>query len=421
MTDQNDAKQNDTDRNDIEQNDIDQNYVDQNDIDQKYMRIALELAKKGMGRVSPNPLVGAVLVKNGEIIGSGYHAKYGEAHAERNALASCTESPEGATLYVTLEPCCHYGKQPPCTLAVLEAKIARVVVGSGDPNPLVAGKGIEILRNHGVQVTEHVLEQECRELNRVFFWYIRTGLPYVVMKYAMTLDGKIATATGASKWITGEQARAHVQSQRNCYTAIMAGIGTVLADDPLLTCRIEGGRNPIRIICDSHLRTPLSSKIVETADRESAPVILATCCQDVERIKQYEQRGCQVLIVQECDGHLNLNDLMRKLGKMKIDSILLEGGGTLNWSFLSAGLVNHVQAYLASKLFGGGKAKTPIEGEGVRTPDQAVRLSADTMTVTRLGEDFLIEGEIERREDHDTEKTMTVESETNEGDQASCE
>ncbi len=395
--------------------------ADQNDIDQKYMRIALELAKKGTGRVSPNPLVGAVLVKNGEIIGSGYHAKYGEAHAERNALASCTESPEGATLYVTLEPCCHYGKQPPCTLAVLEAKIARVVVGSGDPNPLVAGKGIEILRNHGVEVTEHVLEQECRELNRVFFWYIRTGLPYVVMKYAMTLDGKIATATGASKWITGEQARAHVQSQRNRYTAIMAGIGTVLADDPLLTCRIEGGRNPIRIICDTNLRTSLSSKIVETADRESAPVILATCCQDVERIKQYEQRGCQVLIVQECDGHLNLNDLMRKLGEMKIDSILLEGGGTLNWSFLSAGLVNHVQAYLAPKLFGGGKAKTPIEGEGVRTPDQAVRLSADTMTVTRLGEDFLIEGEIERREDPDTEKTMTVERETNEGDRANCE
>ena len=205
-----------------DQNDTKQNDIEQNNIDQKYMRMALELAKKGTGRVSPNPLVGAVLVKNGEVIGSGYHERYGEAHAERNALASCTESPEGATLYVTLEPCCHYGKQPPCTLAVLEAKIARVVVGSGDPNPLVAGKGIEILRNHGVQVTEHVLEQECRELNRVFFWYIRTGLPYVVMKYAMTLDGKIATATGASKWITGEQARAHVQGQRNRYTAIRA-------------------------------------------------------------------------------------------------------------------------------------------------------------------------------------------------------
>lgn len=395
-----------------DQNDTKQNDIEQNNIDQKYMRMALELAKKGTGRVSPNPLVGAVLVKNGEVIGSGYHERYGEAHAERNALASCTESPEGATLYVTLEPCCHYGKQPPCTLAVLEAKIARVVVGSGDPNPLVAGKGIEILRNHGVQVTEHVLEQECRELNRVFFWYIRTGLPYVVMKYAMTLDGKIATATGASKWITGEQARAHVQGQRNRYTAIMAGVGTVLADDPLLTCRIAGGRNPIRIVCDTHLRTPLTSKIVETADRESAPVILATCCQDAERKTLYEQSGCQVLVTEERDGHLDLNDLMQKLGKMKIDSILLEGGGTLNWSVLNTGLVNHVQAYLAPKLFGGRKAKTPIEGEGVRTPKQAVRLRADTMTVTRLGEDFLIEGEIEHGEDND--------SGTDEDDRANC-
>lgn len=366
------------------------------------MRMALELAKKGTGRVSPNPLVGAVLVKDGTIIGSGYHARYGEAHAERNALASCAGSPEGATLYVTLEPCCHYGKQPPCTEAILEAGIARVVVGSGDPNPLVAGKGIEILRSHGVEVTEHVLERECRELNRVFFWYIRTGLPYVVMKYAMTLDGKIATATGASKWITGEQARTHVQTQRNRWTAIMAGVGTVLADDPLLTCRMEGGRNPIRIVCDTHLRTPIASKLVETADRKSAPVILATCCQDPERIKRYERSGCQILTVQEREGHLDLNDLMQKLGEKKIDSILLESGGTLNWSALEAGIVNHVQAYLAPKLFGGKNAKTPIEGAGVSMPDQAVRLCADTMTVTRLGEDFLIEGEIERREDHDS-------------------
>ncbi len=387
-------------------------------MDQKYMRMALELAKKGTGRVSPNPLVGAVLVKNGEVIGSGYHARYGEAHAERNALASCTESPKGATLYVTLEPCCHYGKQPPCTEAILEAEIARVVVGSGDPNPIVAGKGIEILRNHGVQVTEHVLERDCRELNRVFFWYIRTGLPYVVMKYAMTLDGKIATAVGASKWITGEQARAHVQSQRNRYTAIMAGVGTVLADDPLLTCRIEGGRNPIRIICDTHLRTPFTSKIVETADRKSAPVILATCCRDMERIKRYEERQCQVLAVQERDGHLDLNDLMQKLGEKKIDSILLEGGGTLNWSALEAGIVSHVQAYLAPKLFGGRNAKTPIEGEGVRMPEQAVKLRADTITVTKLGDDFLIEGEIGRREDHNTEKIMIVDNRTD--DQINC-
>lgn len=366
--------------------------------DQDYMQMALELARKGEGHVSPNPLVGAVLVKNGKVIGSGYHARCGEAHAERNALASCLESPEGATLYVTLEPCCHYGKQPPCTDTILEAGIVRVVVGSGDPNPLVAGKGIEILRNHGVEVTEHVLEHECRELNHVFFWYIRTGLPYVVMKYAMTLDGKIAASTGESKWITGEKARAHVQTQRNRYTAIMAGVGTVLKDDPLLTCRMEGGRNPIRIVCDSRLRTSLSSKIVETADKQTAPVILATCCEDQDRYRPYLEKGCRILKTKEQDGtgQIDLLDLMQKLGAEKIDSILLEGGGTLNWSALEAGIVNRVQAYLAPKLFGGKDAKTPVEGTGVPFPSQAFRMMPDTVRATRLGDDFLIEGEIER-------------------------
>ena len=190
-----------------------------------YMKMALELAEKGAGRTAPNPMVGSVIVKDGRVIGIGYHRQYGGLHAEREALASCTESPAGATMYVTMEPCCHHGKQPPCVNAILEAGIARVVVGSSDPNALVCGKGIATLKEHGVEVTEHVLSEECDRLNPVFFHYIQKKRPYVVMKYAMTLDGKIAAYTGKSKWITGEEAREHVHRQRDRYTAIMAGSG----------------------------------------------------------------------------------------------------------------------------------------------------------------------------------------------------
>ena len=227
--------------------------------DTDYMNLALELARRGMGWTSPNPMVGAVLVKNGEIIGQGWHTRYGELHAEREALKNCTGSPAGATLYVTLEPCCHQGRQPPCTQAILDAGITRVVVGSNDPNPLVAGKGLNILRAHGVQVETGVCKQACDALNQVFFHFITTRRPYVVLKYAMTMDGKIATRTGASKWITGETARKRVHEDRHRYRAILAGVGTVLDDDPLLTCRMEGGRNPIRVICDTRLRTPLTA------------------------------------------------------------------------------------------------------------------------------------------------------------------
>lgn len=360
--------------------------------DSEYMRRALRLAEKGCGWTAPNPMVGAVIVKNGEIIGSGWHEKYGQAHAERAALASCRESPEGAVMYVTLEPCCHYGKQPPCTDAIIEAGIRRVVVGSGDPNPLVSGKGIRILREHGIEVTEHVLKEECDCLNEVFFHYIRTKRPFVVMKYAMTMDGKIAAYTGRSKWITGEEARRHVQEQRHRYTAIMAGVGTVLADDPMLTCRLPHTKNPIRIICDTHLRTPLTSKLADTAGQ--IPTILATCSGDREKQKAYEDAGIRILCTEEREGHVDLNRLMKELGEEEhIDSILLEGGGTLNWAALESGIVQKVQAYIAPKLFGGQDAKTPVEGMGVSAPDSAFRLRDSK--VTRLGEDFLIESEVE--------------------------
>ena len=360
--------------------------------DRQYMKMALELAQKGMGFTAPNPMVGAVIVKNGRIIGQGYHRKYGELHAEREALAVCTEEPKGASIYVTLEPCCHYGKQPPCVNAILEAGIRRVIIGSSDPNPLVAGKGIRILKDHGIEVTENILKEECDKLNEAFFYYIQNKKPYVVMKYAMTMDGKIAAYTGESKWVTGEAARIHVQEQRLKYTGIMVGVGTVLADDPMLTCRLENSRNPVRIICDSHLRTPLTSKIARTA--ETIPTILASSSKDQQKIKNYEELGCQVLYVPEKNGHIDLNRLMELLGAAKIDSILLEGGGSLNWSALESGIVQKVQTYIAPKLFGGEEAKTPVEGKGF--PDPASAVSLKNSEIIRLGDDFLIESEVKR-------------------------
>jgi diaminohydroxyphosphoribosylaminopyrimidine deaminase/5-amino-6-(5-phosphoribosylamino)uracil reductase len=359
--------------------------------DREYMSMALALAQKGQGFTAPNPMVGAVIVKDGRIIGKGWHEKYGQPHAERNALSSCTESPRGATMYVTLEPCCHHGKQPPCTDAILEAGIRRVVVGSSDPNPLVGGKGIQILRANGVEITENVLRASCDQVNEVFFHYIRTGRPFVVLKYAMTLDGKIAAYTGESKWITGEEARAHVHQQRHRYTAIMAGVGTVLADDPLLTCRMPGGKNPIRILCDTNLRTPLTARVVTTA--RDVPTLLATCCTDRAKQQAYEAAGCRVLQTAERDGHVDIPGLMEQLGKEGIDSILLEGGGTLNWAALEGGAVQKVLAYIAPKLLGGETAKTPVEGLGAPDPDHGVRLK--NSKITPLGEDFLVESEVE--------------------------
>ena len=358
--------------------------------DEKYMAMALELAVKGRGWTSPNPMVGAVIVKDGRVIGKGLHEKYGQSHAERNALADCSESPEGADIYVTLEPCCHHGKQPPCTDALIEAGIRRVIVGSGDPNPLVAGKGIEILKKHGIEVKEGILKDECDALNKVFFHYIKTGTPYVTMKYAMTMDGKIAAYTGESKWVTGEKAREHVQMQRHINSGIMVGVGTVLADDPMLTCRIPGGKNPVRIICDSRLRTPLTSQIVRTAG--TVPTLIATCCTETSKHEALHEAGCRIVTVGEKNGQVNLKELMERLGREKLDSILLEGGGTLNWSALESGIVQKVQAYIAPKLFGGASAKTPVEGHGYPSPASSLRLADSTITL--LGDDFLIEGEI---------------------------
>ena len=338
--------------------------------DRDYMLRAIELAKGGLGWTSPNPLVGAVIVKNGRITGEGYHERCGKLHAERNAIASLTESAEGATLYVTLEPCCHYGKTPPCTEAILEQKIARVVIGSRDPNPLVAGKGAAILRAAGVRVEEDFMREECDALNPVFFHYITKKTPYVVMKYAMTADGKIAARTGDSKWITGEEARRHAHTLRHQYAAIMAGIGTVLADDPMLNARIEHGNDPIRVICDSNLRISEGSNIVKTA--REIPTIIATISKDQEKIAKLEQKGCKILKTSEQDGKVNVKEVLKQLRNMEIDSVLVEGGGILNESLIKNDCVHKVYAYIAPKLFGGEKAKTPVEGKGIERIQEAL-------------------------------------------------
>ena len=359
---------------------------------EEFMLEALELAKKGMGFTSPNPMVGAVIVRDGEIIGSGYHKKYGDLHAERSAFAYCDENGidcTGADMYVTLEPCCHHGKQPPCTDAVIAHGIKRVFVGSSDPNPLVAGKGTQILREHGIDVTEGILKDECDALNEIFFHYITTGLPFVTLKYAMTLDGKIACYTGQSKWITGEAAREQVQLERLRHSAIMVGVGTVLADDPMLTCRLENSRNPIRIICDSALRTPYECNIVRTA--KEVPTIIATVSDDEASAEKFREAGCRVIKTSPVEGRVDLKELMKILGSEKIDSILLEGGGELNWSALSNGIVSKIQAYIAPKIFGG-NGKSPVGGEGVPFPSAAIMLEKGN--IVRIGDDILIESRL---------------------------
>ena len=358
--------------------------------DSEYMHEALRLAEKGMGFVNPNPMVGAVIVKDGRIIGKGWHRQYGGLHAERNAFADCTEDCTGASLYVTLEPCCHHGKTPPCTEAVIEHGIGRVIIGSADPNPLVAGKGVKILREHGIEVTEGVLKEECDSLNEIFMHYITANTPFVTMKYAMTMDGKIACYTGESKWITGEAARRQVQLDRLRHSAIMVGVGTVIADDPMLTCRTENGRNPVRIICDTHLRIPEECNIVKTA--KEIPTIIAVCDAEPKKAERLAGAGCEILKVGEADGHTDLQQLMKIAVERKIDSILLEGGGELNWSALQAGIVSKVQTYIAPKLFGGAAAKSPLSGQGVPSPDKAFMLTDSR--VRRLGEDFLIESRV---------------------------
>lgn len=363
------------------------NMVRQEDIE--YMRRAIELAERGVGFTNPNPMVGAVIVKGGKVIGEGWHERCGEWHAERNAFKNCTVPAEGATMYVTLEPCCHYGKTPPCTEAIIEHGIARVVVGMEDPNPLVAGKGIALLREAGIEVVCGVEEEALREQNRVFLKYISTKLPWVAMKTAMTLDGKIATRTGDSKWITGAEARAYVHELRHRFMAILVGIGTAVADDPLLNCRIEGRgvRQPIRVVVDSNARLSLDSQLVKTAG-EYRTIVAHTRFAPEERVKALRETGVEMLLCKEKEGLVDVRNLLELLGQSGIDSILLEGGGSLNYTFLSEGLADELYAFIAPKIVGGMNAKTPVEGAGMEKMADAINLELEN--VLNIGHDVLL-------------------------------
>lgn len=361
-----------------------------------YMKRAIELAKSAIGHTSPNPMVGCVVVKDGRIISEACHERYGEFHAERNALIRCKEDTKGAELYVTLEPCCHYGKTPPCTEIIIEKGISKVYVGSLDSNPMVAGKGIEILKNAGIEVETGILEEECIKMNEVFFHYIKDKKPFVAMKYAMTLDGKIAAVTGDSKWITNEFSRKHAHYLRKIYSGIMVGINTVLADDPTLNCRIEDGVNAVRIILDSKLRIPLDSNIVKTA-KEIRTIVAYNSNNignNLQRVIELKDKGIELIDIPG-NGRIDMNRLIKKLGELRLDSILVEGGAEINSAALKAGIVNKVYAYIAPKLITGALAKSPVGGDGIELMKDAINL-CDVSVCTLEGGDILVEGYVNK-------------------------
>ncbi len=365
---------------------------------EEYMRRALELARQGEGHVSPNPMVGCVVVKDGRIIAEGWHEKVGEYHAERNALMHCAEDPIGADLYVTLEPCCHYGRTPPCTEIIIEKKIRRVFVAALDVNPLVAGKGVQILRDAGIEVEVGLLEDEAKALNEVFYHFFETNRPFIAMKYAMTLDGKIACHTGDSQWITNEESRAYVHGLRKKYSAILVGIGTALSDDPMLNCRTEEGVDPLRIVLDNRLRLPTDSQLAQTAN--DIPTMAVTCdailASEEGSAKAAALRACGVEVLSAGTMSVDLPNLLQNLAERKIDGVLVEGGGTVNASFLEAGLVDRVYAFLGPKLVGGADSRSPVEGVGVSKMADAAEL--EKIELYRFGDDVLITGRAKKGE-----------------------
>lgn len=355
------------------------------------MRRAIELAKEGQGWTRPNPLVGAVLVKNDRIIGEGYHEFYGGPHAEVNAFKNATEDVTGSTLYVTLEPCSHFGKTPPCANLIVDKKIKKVIVGLLDPNPLVAGNGIKLLQDHNIEVISGVLEDDCRKMNEIFLKFITTQRPYVILKSAMTLDGKIASITGDSKWITSQKSRAFVHEIRHHLMAIMTGIDTVLIDNPKLTTRLTDriGKDPIRIIVDSKARIPLDCAVISNTSKAKT-IVATTELADSNKIKALEERGVEVIIIPSKNNRVDLPVLMDELGRRKIDSILLEGGSALNFSALQDGIVDQVYQFISPKIIGGTQAKSPVGGIGIERIDDAIQLT--NVTTHIFDDDILVIG-----------------------------
>ena len=356
------------------------------------MARALQLALRGAGHTRPNPMVGAVLVKDGRIIGEGWHKQYGGPHAEVNAFASATEDPEGATLYVSLEPCSHYGKTPPCADLIIRKKVARVVAALEDPNPLVSGRGFRKLRANGILVTVGVLAEEARHINDVFLTYVTRKRPFVLYKGAMSLDGKIACHTGESQWISSEKSREEVQRLRGILSGIMVGAGTVIADNPRLTCRMDEYENPARIIVDGKLRVPLESRIFHEPGRN---IILTTSEASLEKKKALENLGVELIEADsEEPGKVDLKSAMLALGIKGIDGILLEGGPTLAASALEAGIIDAVRFYIAQKIIGGREAPSPFAGTGAAHMNEVVPLT-DAVYGTS-GDDLWIQAYIQR-------------------------
>jgi len=359
------------------------------------MKRALDLAKLGEGYTSPNPLVGAVIVKNGKIIGEGYHEKYGENHAEVNAFLNAKEDVKGAEMYVTLEPCSHQGKTPPCADRIVKEGIKRVFIGMKDPNPLVAGRGVEILEKNGIEVKYGILEKEAVELNEIFIKYITENKPFCILKTAMSLDGKIATSSGDSKWISNKKSRKYVHQLRHKVSGIMIGIGTLLADNPRLTTRLEDkkGKDPHRIIVDTEGKIPLDSKILNLQSN-SKTIIATTEKISPEKIEGLKGKNVELVISPLKNNKVDLDYLFDYLAKMKIDSILVEGGSTLNESLIKAKLVDKVITFIAPKIIGGSDAKTPVEGKGFKYMKDAVLLK--DITTKFFDEDIMISGYIRK-------------------------
>ena len=376
-----------------ERTDVDMGVIDMLESDEKFMKLALSLAEKGRGYVNPNPLVGAVIVKDGKVIGEGYHTAFGKSHAEIEAINSATEDIKGATMYVTLEPCCHQGKTPPCTEAIIKNQLARVVVATTDPNPLVSGSGIAKLKQSNIEITVGVLEEMAKIQNEVFIHYMTTNLPFAILKYAMSLDGKIACHTGDSKWITSEKSRTDVHRLRSSVSAVVTGIGTILSDDASLNVRLidSKGKEPHRIVVDSAARISLDAKILNL-DSKSDTYIAVTEAASDEKLRKLEDYGAKIIMTKSKDGKVDLEELWKELGFLGMDSILIEAGEQLNAALLEAKLVNKIRAYIAPKIIGGTNAKSPIGGYGASNMSEAINLKY--MNVDYVENDFVVEGYI---------------------------
>jgi len=358
------------------------------------MKRALKLAVKGEGWVSPNPMVGAVIVKDGRILGEGYHQRFGGNHAEVNALNALSEPAAGATMYVTLEPCSHYGKTPPCVDAIIERGLGRVVIGVPDPNPAVSGRGIGKLQQHGVDITVGVLEDECRYLNERFFRFMTAGVPFVTLKCAQTLDGRIATSSGHSRWVSSEPSLKFAHRLRACHDAILVGIGTVFADDPELTVRRVGGRNPVRVVLDSRLKISLDARVLREQEKTKT-LVAVTPEHDAAKRRELEARGVETIVIPgDINGHVALPELLAELGRRTISSVLVEGGAKIITAFLKAEQVDRFVAITAPKVLGRGIETVGNLGSIIM--GDAIQFTLQK--VSRRGDDVIMDYRMKRKD-----------------------